>query len=72
MPGDDAPAQAVSSGRSQIAHRNSGHDGTPAGEAITHSQPDPMSAPWTGLGLFFGYAVIVLILAAVSLRRRDA
>jgi len=29
-------------------------------------------APWTGLGLFFGYAVIVLIAAAVSLRRRDA
>jgi ABC-type transport system involved in multi-copper enzyme maturation permease subunit len=44
-----------------------------AGEAITHVHPDPsLLAPWTGLGLFFGYAVIVLIAAAVSLRRRDA
>jgi ABC-type transport system involved in multi-copper enzyme maturation permease subunit len=44
-----------------------------AGEAITHSHPDPtMLAPWTGLGVFFGYAVIVLVFAAISLRRRDA
>jgi ABC-2 type transport system permease protein len=44
-----------------------------AGEAITHSYPDrTMLAPWTGLGLFFGYAVIVLIPAAIRLRRRDA
>jgi len=44
-----------------------------AGEAITHVHPDPsLLAPWTGLGLFFGYAVVVLIVAAISLRRRDA
>jgi ABC-2 type transport system permease protein len=44
-----------------------------AGEAITHVHPDPsLLAPWTGLGLFFGYAVVVLVVAAVSLRRRDA
>jgi hypothetical protein len=30
-----------------------------------------MLAPWTGLGVFFGYAVIVLVFAAISLRRRD-
>jgi ABC-2 type transport system permease protein len=43
-----------------------------AGEAITHSHPDPsLLAPWTGLGLFLGYAIVVLILAAISLRRRD-
>jgi ABC-2 type transport system permease protein len=44
-----------------------------AGEAITHVHPDPtLLAPWTGLGLFFSYAVVVLIAAAISLRRRDA
>ena len=32
-----------------------------AGGASTHSHPDPtLLAPWTGLGLFFGYAVIGL------------
>jgi ABC-type transport system involved in multi-copper enzyme maturation permease subunit len=29
-------------------------------------------APWTGLGLFVGYAAVVLAAAAVGLRRRDA
>jgi ABC-2 type transport system permease protein len=44
-----------------------------AGEAITHVHPDPtLLAPWTGFGLFCGYAVVVLIAAAISLRRRDA
>jgi ABC-2 type transport system permease protein len=44
-----------------------------AGEAITHVHPDPaMLAPWTGFGLFCGYAVAVLVAAAISLRRRDA
>ena len=44
-----------------------------AGEAITHVHPDPtLLAPWTGFGLFCGYAAVVLIAAAISLRRRDA
>jgi ABC-2 type transport system permease protein len=44
-----------------------------AGEAITHVHPDPtLLAPWTGFGLFCGYAVVVLIAAAISLRMRDA
>ena len=44
-----------------------------AGEAITHVPPDPaMLAPWTGFGLFCAYAFAVLLVAAVSLRRRDA
>lgn len=44
-----------------------------AGEAITHVHPDPaMLAPWTGFGLFCAYALVVLLVAAVSLRRRDA
>lgn len=44
-----------------------------AGEAITHVHPDPaMLAPWTGFGLFCAYALVVLLAAAVSLRRRDA
>jgi ABC-2 type transport system permease protein len=29
-------------------------------------------APWTGFGVFCGYAAIVIVAAAVSLRRRDA
>lgn len=44
-----------------------------AGQAVTRVRPDPaMLAPWTGFGLFCAYAVVVLIAAAVSLRRRDA
>jgi ABC-2 type transport system permease protein len=44
-----------------------------AGEAITHVHPDPtLLAPWTGFGLFFGYAAVILIAAAISLRMRDA
>jgi hypothetical protein len=44
-----------------------------AGEAITHVHPDPtLLAPWTGFGLFCGYAVVVFIAAAITLRRRDA
>jgi len=43
-----------------------------AGEAITHVHPDPtLLAPWTGFGLFCGYAVVVFIAAAISLRLRD-
>ena len=44
-----------------------------AGEAITHVHVDPtLLAPWTGFGFFCAYAVVVLIAAAISLRRRDA
>jgi len=44
-----------------------------AGEAITHVHPDPtLLAPWAGFGLFCGYAVVVLIAAAISVRMRDA
>lgn len=44
-----------------------------AGEAITHVHPDPAGlAPWTGFALFCGYNVVVLVAAAVTLRRRDA
>ena len=44
-----------------------------AGEAITRVHADPAAlAPWTGFGLFCAYALVVLIAAAVSLRRRDA
>lgn len=43
------------------------------GEAVTHVHPDPTAlAPWTGFALFCGYAAIVLLAAAVRLRRRDA
>jgi ABC-2 type transport system permease protein len=44
-----------------------------AGEAITHVHPDPSGlSPWAGFGLFCAYTAIVLVAAAVSLRRRDA
>ena len=44
-----------------------------AGQAITRVHPDPASlSPWTGFALFCGYAALVLVLAAVRLRRRDA
>ena len=43
------------------------------GEAITHVHPDASAlAPWAGFGLFCGYAAVVLVAAAVNLRRRDA
>ena len=45
----------------------------PAGLAITAVAPDPDAlAPWTGFGLFLGYAAIVLAVAALRLRRADA
>jgi ABC-type transport system involved in multi-copper enzyme maturation permease subunit len=44
-----------------------------AGEAITHVHPDPAGlAPWTGFALFCGYTAVVMLAAAVTLRRRDA
>ena len=45
-----------------------------AGLAVTTVQPDPATslAPWTGFGVFGGYAVVLLGLAAVRMRRGDA
>ena len=43
-----------------------------AGQAITHVRSDPSAlGPWTGFGVFCGYAAVVLVLAAVRLRRQD-
>jgi ABC-2 type transport system permease protein len=43
-----------------------------AGGAIWTIHPDPNTlAPWAGLALFFGYAVLALAIAAVLMRRRD-
>jgi ABC-2 type transport system permease protein len=43
-----------------------------AGQAITHVRPDPTAlSPWVGFGVFCGYTAVVLLLAAVGLRRRD-
>jgi ABC-2 type transport system permease protein len=44
----------------------------PAGAAVTFTRPDPTAlGPWTGLGVFCAYAVLLLALAAWRLRRRD-
>ena len=43
------------------------------GEGITHVHADPAAlAPWAGSALFCGYAAVILGLAAIRLRRRDA
>ncbi|GAA2740691.1 ABC transporter permease subunit [Terrabacter aerolatus] len=43
------------------------------GQTVTHVHPDPAGfAPWTGFAIFCGYAAVVLALAAIRLRRRDA
>ena len=43
------------------------------GEGVMHVHTDPSAlGPWAGFGLFCGYAAVVLLLAAVRLRRRDA
>ncbi len=45
-----------------------------AGQVITntrHLDPNTLG-PWTGLGVFFLYALVALLLAAVALVRRDA
>ena len=45
----------------------------PAGVAVTAVQPDPASlGPWSGFALFCLYVGVLLALAAVLLRRRDA
>jgi ABC-type transport system involved in multi-copper enzyme maturation permease subunit len=44
-----------------------------AGQVITNLRPgDDSLGPWTGLLVFFLYAVVALVLAGVSLVRRDA
>ena len=44
-----------------------------AGQSITAVTPDPGSlSPWVGFGLFCAYTAIVLVLAAIHLRRSDA
>lgn len=46
---------------------------TNAGTVITDLHPDPSGlGPWTGLLVFFLYAAVALVLAGVSLVRRDA
>jgi len=44
-----------------------------AGQAIFQRHADAVTlAPWTGLALFFGYAVLALVIGATLLVRRDA
>jgi ABC-2 type transport system permease protein len=44
-----------------------------AGSGIFQLHPEPnMLAPWTGFALFCGYALLALILGALTLRARDA
>ena len=47
---------------------------TTAGQAVTAVHPDPTSSlpPWTGFGLFCGYAAVLLAFAALRMRRGDA
>ena len=42
-----------------------------AGESIMSITPGDQLAPWTGLALFAGYAIVALSAAAVLLVRRD-
>ncbi len=43
-----------------------------AGEAVAQANPDAhMLAPWSGFGLFVGYTIVTLGVAAWLLRRRD-
>jgi ABC-2 type transport system permease protein len=45
-----------------------------AGLAVTTVRPDPAASlpPWTGFGVFCLYAAVLLVLAAVRMRRGDA
>ena len=45
-----------------------------AGQAVTTVHPDPVSslAPWPGFVVFCGYAAVLLVLAAMRMRRGDA
>jgi ABC-2 type transport system permease protein len=43
-----------------------------AGTAVMQITPGGQLGPWAGLTVFYGYAVLTLIGATISLRRRDA
>jgi len=45
-----------------------------AGQAIVTVHPDPATSlsPWTGFGVFCAYAAVLLVLAALRMRRGDA
>jgi len=44
-----------------------------AGSAVTQfSQSSGALDPWTGLALYFAYAILALVAAALLLQRRDA
>jgi ABC-2 type transport system permease protein len=43
-----------------------------AGAAVMEPEPSGMLPPWAGIAVFAGYAVLLLIAAALVLRRRDA
>jgi ABC-2 type transport system permease protein len=45
-----------------------------AGQAVTTVHPDPASSlgPWPGFGVFCAYAAVLLVLAAMRMRRGDA
>jgi hypothetical protein len=44
-----------------------------AGGALLQAKQDPASlAPWTGFGVFCLYAVVAMVFAAYTLKRRDA
>jgi hypothetical protein len=43
-----------------------------AGQAVMSISGTDHLAPWTGFGLFVGYAAATLVIAAALLRRRDA
>jgi ABC-2 type transport system permease protein len=43
-----------------------------AGAAVMQLGPAGLLAPWAGIALFTGYAVLLLAVAALVLRRRDA
>ena len=43
-----------------------------AGAAVMEPEPAGMLPPWAGIAVFAGYAVLLLVAAALVLRRRDA
>ncbi|HEX4017334.1 MAG TPA: ABC transporter permease [Frankiaceae bacterium] len=55
-----------------LAHNVGRYLPSNAGSAVIKLNPDKWDmAPWTGLALFFGYALAALAVGAVMLRRRD-
>jgi ABC-type transport system involved in multi-copper enzyme maturation permease subunit len=51
-----------------------GYMPTQAGRLVMQSHPQPADvlSPWQGFGVFCGYTVVLLAVAAYLLRRRDA